>query len=157
MNKGNKLNWGAATLGIMLLFLAANYLILQSIGAEKYRGAFVMLVLNVWSGGLCVIGSGVLSAFRRDSDPIIGAIMGIGLFVGVTVLFMVVMFAMLLLGAAIAPNAKTALPFQSLAVLVFMVLPLGCLGFAVVRKSKKTEFQHPAAPYSEPAARSPQG
>ncbi len=136
MKRGDKWNWASATLAIMLLFFAGNFLILDAIGAEKYRGAFVLLALNVWPAGLCLIGTGVLSALRRQITPVIGSLLGIGLFCGVVMAFVIIIFLMAFLATVLLPESIAVAPFRILTILIFLVLPLLSLAFACIRQPR---------------------
>jgi len=148
MKEGDKWNWAFTTLGIMLLFIAANYPVLPSLGADKYGSAFVILVLSVWSGGQCLAMAALVSMFRRRSAPIVGALLGAALFCGVLMLFAVLLVLVVFLGKAIAPAAEIAAPCRGLAVLVFLILPLVCLGYALIRQPGDEELLQEPSPLS---------
>jgi drug/metabolite transporter (DMT)-like permease len=129
MKRGDKVNWACIVLGIMMLFMAINMYILSEIASDKYRAVIALFGLNVWSGIICLLLAGVFSIFVKKSDAVLGALLGIALFIAVSI-FSMFMFAQ----NAARMSVATA---RVLTTAGYVVVLLSALGIAFFREPKE--------------------
>ena len=157
MKAGDIWNWAFATMAIMMLFLVANALMLNAVDADKYRGAFVMIIFSVYAGAINVVILGLASVFKKSSEPIIGALLGMALFGGLLFATMAVFVAVVLSIGVIAHEYRAGPCFRVFAGLLFIGVPVLSLAYSIGRRPRKKPFQQSPPPYGSPAAGSPSG
>jgi hypothetical protein len=142
MKKGDKWNWAMTITGILLLFLTTNVYILNHIGAEKYRGAFVMILLSFYAALLCLLPIGILSAIRRNWEPMLGWLLGVTLFCGICGIFGVLFVAFAFLSHALKLTENTARPtFLAFSYFVFIIFPVLSLVWAFLHQPTTRSIQ----------------
>jgi len=147
MKKGDKWNWAMAIMGILLLFLTTNVYILNHIGAEKYRGAFVMLFLSFGAAMYCLLPIGILSAVRRNWEPVLGWLIGVTMFCGICGIFGVLFVAFVFLVSALKlSEGNFRSIFLAFTYFVFIVFPVLSIAWAFKRQPKPRNVQPPPLP-----------
>ena len=154
MKAGDKWNWAIATMAIMMLFFVANSYLLKAIGADKYRGAFVLIVFSMWAGIIHFVLLGLVSLFKRNSEPILGALLGLALFGGALITVMTIFITLCFVFSAITPDYKaeswlgifTRFLFRLFSVLLFVGVPVLALAYAIWRKPKNNASQLSSPP-----------
>ena len=129
-------------MGILLLFLTTNVYILNHIGAEKYRGAFVMILLSFVAALYCLLPIGILSAIRRSWEPVFGWLLGVTLFCGICGVFGVLFVAFVFLAHALKLSETSVRPtFLAFSYFVFIAFPVLSLVWAFLHHPKTKSIQ----------------